>query len=315
MGPRDQFDIWNDTDDPLPAGGLCQWAGGVTDAGAVKVVKPTAASAANLIVCGPHGIAPRSAGLGTFAPAVVVAFDPTAGAPAVGDTLGSQVGSWLAKKGNTGFVCYAGASGPWAMCVRVGAGTAIQYAAAEFGPLSYSITTDNVWQDIGLSIDLPAAGTYAVWAQASAFLRVTSLGGGFGAEIDIRLEPDNPDARISSPLWPAAIAAQTTTVNEYAYGSASVFTVVEVDQPVTVKLQAKRSPDGGSGPTWSHSGISATVTLPVNESTTQMGYFQTSGGGPRGEPGAAGPEGPPGADGATNPEAGSVVIGLQVFGP
>lgn len=118
MPPPDQFDVFNDTDDPLPAGGLCQWAGGVTSAGAVKVVKPAADSAANLIVCGPHGIAPRAAGLGTFAPAVVVAFDPTGGTPAVGDTLGSQAGSFLAKKGNTGFVCYGGASGPWALCAR-----------------------------------------------------------------------------------------------------------------------------------------------------------------------------------------------------
>lgn len=193
MPPPDQFDIYNDTDDPLPAGGLCQWAGGVTSKGAVKVVKPTAASAANLIVCGPHGIAPRSAGLGTFAPAVVVAFDPTAGTPAVGDALGSQVGSFLAKKGNTGFVCYGGAAGPWALCARDSRGGSGLAVEENDGSPSYSgITTLRFDQADGFTITNPSAGVARV-----DFTGVTGSGTGYRL---VYWSPSSSTALLSSGI-------------------------------------------------------------------------------------------------------------------
>lgn len=317
MGPRDQIDIYNDTDDPLPAGGLCQWAGGVTSQGAVKVVKPAADSAPNLIVAGPHGVPPRAGGLGTFAPSVVVAFDPTGGAPAVGDALGSQVGSFLAKKGHTGFVCYAGANGPWALCVRPQSGvTPPAYDNVQIES-SYTITTNNVWQDVD-TLDLPEAGQYVVWANANGVAEVSALGGADYVQIAIRLALADA-VRVSTPLLPSSVCCYTHAAGEYVSGSGFVWTVIEVSAATALKLQAQRTYVNlsGAGPTWAHSLIAPVLDGVANERPTELGWLKVGGGaqGPPGAPGATGAPGADGADGATNPEAENAVVGLQVFGP
>lgn len=319
MVPLDQFDIFNDTDDPLPAGGLCQWAGGVTSKGAVKVVKPTADSAPNLIVCGPHGIAPRSAGLGTFAPAVVVAFEPTAGTPAVGDALGSQVGSFLAKKGNTGFVCYAGAAGPWALCARSAAGGTIASGEAILSA-AYDIAANNVWEDTGLSVTLPEYGTYLMICEAVAQGRVTTFSGGTDragvyAGLSYGTDMTTP---VASSL--AAMVRGTGTPSTFGRTSfGSVFTA-SAGTGLTVKLLCLRD----IATTWAIARFDIT-TDGYTDGETRVKWVKltnTPGGsgppGEKGDPGdtgATGATGAAGADGATNPEAQNAVVGLQVFGP
>ena len=72
-----------------------------------KIAKPTQDSATAVLVA-PWGVISHKVGTATmddrFA-GVVIAYDGAD--PAVGDTLGTQTGSWKAKVGNTGFIALA----------------------------------------------------------------------------------------------------------------------------------------------------------------------------------------------------------------
>ncbi len=118
IGRDDEFEIYNDTDSPLPAGGLCLWSGGFTRSGQLKVVKPTADDQLNLVVAGDFLTPANGSGKGSFNPRTLLLFDPRRGLPSPGDTLGSVKGEWAAKKGGSGFKVYGGTAGTLAAVVR-----------------------------------------------------------------------------------------------------------------------------------------------------------------------------------------------------
>lgn len=117
MADQPRVTIYNDTDSDMPGGALCQWAGGFTTRGGMKVVKPTADDAATLIVNGPFAVGPGEMGYGYLDARGLVAFDPEGDTPQEGDTLGSVSGSWYGAVGGKGFRVLAAAA-HWADCIR-----------------------------------------------------------------------------------------------------------------------------------------------------------------------------------------------------
>lgn len=115
---RDHFEIYNDTDSDCPAGGVCMFAGGVTENGVLLVVQPDADSLQNLVVTN-FFLPARSTGSGTLDNRVILTLDPAGGPCADGNAIGSQAGSFLAKKGKTGFVCVGGSNGLQSVAARV----------------------------------------------------------------------------------------------------------------------------------------------------------------------------------------------------
>jgi hypothetical protein len=118
---RDHFEIYNDTDTDCPAGGVCMFSGVVTEGGVLCVVKPDNNSLANLVVTN-FFLPARAVGSGTLDNRVILTLDTAGGPCADGDIIGSQAGSFLAKKGNVGFVCVGGSNGLQTVANRTSAG-------------------------------------------------------------------------------------------------------------------------------------------------------------------------------------------------
>lgn len=118
----------------IPAGGLAQ-PNGTDSEGRLMLVTPGTANQAGLVVVYGSTIPELSNdalgrpfpgnGNGTYDTCVILAYDPAGGIPAVGDTLGSQAGEFLALVGNTGFQAIDGGYTPFVNAIRDG--TVAQY--------------------------------------------------------------------------------------------------------------------------------------------------------------------------------------------
>jgi hypothetical protein len=301
---RDEFDIYNDTSDDIPAGGLALWSGGFTPEGALKVVKPTADSQPSLVAVGSFAVPARGTGTGSFSERCELAYDPAGGTPAQGDSLGSQAGSWYAKKGNAGFVCYGGPAGPWAACVRsipapfasplttkgdlwgydtadarvpVGAdgqvltadstqplgvkwaGTGAVYGNAKMFS-DFDITADGTFQDAGVTLTLPSAGTYIVEGCATLEMKLSATSG--LARVAARLYDDTNSFQIAAA---GTIATEVTgqTLRATVPLGGEPWTV---SGAATIKLQGYRA---GSSAAWD---VARIVSIAEAMVVTQIRY-------------------------------------------
>lgn len=171
---RDRIEIFNDTDEVIPMGGLVRplgttagvtvYTGPYTAEGWLRVGKPSARNQSGLIVVTDSMIPARRPGTGSFDTRCILTFDPKGDRPDHGITLGSQSGSFYPLVGNTGFTCYGGSSGSWCSAVRdVLIDPCIQvfhYFPEEFNP-----TVGGEWQDVpadssGEWLRIPYAGLY-----------------------------------------------------------------------------------------------------------------------------------------------------------
>lgn len=169
------FDIYNDSGEDMPGGALCEWSGGYTETGAMKVTKPTGNSKACLVVNSPLAVSAGGAGVGSLGPRQQIVFDAEEGTPAVGGELGSVSGSWYAKAGNKGWRVLAGTAGAWADCVRAdcdtvagGGITGIDVVKSDLSVSYTDVPQLQIDYANGLSISAGANDTYARLAMAAA---------------------------------------------------------------------------------------------------------------------------------------------------
>jgi hypothetical protein len=163
--PYDWVVAKNDETSDAPAFGLARITGIQDETGAYILKKPNQTSQGNLAVIGETSIVAGQYGKATIGFRHVVAYDPTSGIPANGDDVGSQAGSWLAHRGQTGFKCLGGSVGPLTNLLRtppaggggVGTGRFLgQWASAVDtpGPITPP-TVDNTWTYTGQHLGFP----------------------------------------------------------------------------------------------------------------------------------------------------------------
>ena len=126
---------------------------------------------------------------------------------------------------------------------------------------NYTISGDNgAYEDTGLSISLPSAGTYLVWYTART--NIAAAAGGSGAYILTELYNSTDAAAIANS---EQIGAYATTITASYYGVGTVIARVTIAASKTVKLYAK-----SVAPT-------STTTRTVNSDTngrTTIGYLK-----------------------------------------
>lgn len=142
------------------------------------------------------------------------------------------------------------------------------FATSELGSGShYSITgVAPTWSDSGLSISLPAAGTYLLFAQASGGVRLSAGGPEHSA---IRLW-NVTDAAVVA--YTTAIVAMSDTTNVDGAGSASVFTPITVAASKTIRMEATVTNNNSS--TWSAATLMNRSLSTSNPGSTVIGYVR-----------------------------------------
>ena len=109
----------------------------------------------------------------------------------------------------------------------------------------YTITANDAWQDTGLSIPLPAAGTYLIGGHVSGAGETSA---GITGAIKARLYDATAAAGISNSVRRCVYVGVT---GETQVGNGSYSMIVTVTQASTIKLQGWRD----SGSTWTTSQI------------------------------------------------------------
>ena len=109
----------------------------------------------------------------------------------------------------------------------------------------YTITANDAWQDTGLSIPLPAAGTYLIGGHVSGAGETSA---GITGSIKARLYDATAAAGISNSVRRCVYVGVT---GETQVGNGSYSMIVTVTQASTIKLQGWRD----SGSTWTTSQI------------------------------------------------------------
>ena len=121
--PYDPVPVLNTTKEDIPPYAVMESTGHVhKETGSLGIRKPTGDGLRQVLVNGPSAIPAGRVGQGYLAPRVVVAYDPTAGLPGVGEEWGSETGSWLLGTTPGGFVILGGAGGGNVNAVRYGVG-------------------------------------------------------------------------------------------------------------------------------------------------------------------------------------------------
>jgi len=126
---------------------------------------------------------------------------------------------------------------------------------------AYTITADDVWEDTGLSITLPSAGTYLL---IYAVHGLAALSAGTLARVAARLYNVSDsaavaDSEVACAWWPTAASLQGRNT-----GGQSM--ILSVAASKTLRLEAKRD---GSGATWAASQI-----VTCNEGRTKINYVK-----------------------------------------
>lgn len=111
----------------------------------------------------------------------------------------------------------------------------------------YSITTDDTWEDTGVEVTIPVAGTYKITATATGMANATDDGSpssGFG--IEIRLYNSTDAAQVSNTVT-SLVSVPTLNTNELdGEDNVDVSTIdllLLITGAKTIKLQARRSSD------------------------------------------------------------------------
>lgn len=118
------FQFLNTSGQLVPAGGLVRITGIDQSTGYVTIDLPDADSAPGLAVVGDFSVPLSLVGEASFdALCPRLSWDLAGGVPDVGDTLGSQTGSFLALMGNKGFRCLGGSGDNFTNAVKVDSDT------------------------------------------------------------------------------------------------------------------------------------------------------------------------------------------------
>lgn len=113
---------------------------------------------------------------------------------------------------------------------------------------TYSITADDTWEDVGLSVSLDAFGIYLVYAQVTAVANASAL----GPRIYFRMV-DSSGAGLNGYFQTSQVVMAGAGVD--AVGTASLFTPLYPQTAKTAKIQAKRTAG-----TWTTSNVVTTTT-------------------------------------------------------
>ncbi|HEY1191393.1 MAG TPA: hypothetical protein VGE74_27410 [Gemmata sp.] len=302
----DWVPVSNVSGELIPSGALARVTG--VSGGHFTIAKPDTDSAPNLMSIGLGLIPAGGKGQGTLDPRAVLAYEEADGTPAAGEEWGAASGSWKLRKGKSGWRILGGAGGGLVNVVRAVASTdaeATVHYKKVTGP-GFTITADNTWQDTGVSIILPAAGTYLidfsslVYAQVSAQAFPTSVASSIATRF---YDVTNSFVIADSFTW--AVVAENT--DRPVLGTFLMRCVYTVTGQATIRAEAWRN----IGSTW-------TISIIGNSGAevTTIGYqrLDLGTGGPAGPAGPTGPTGPAGTPGANAPDDPNAVIGSQVFG-
>jgi hypothetical protein len=129
----------------------------------------------------------------------------------------------------------------WKFAYEAGAGGGIDNVSGE-APLNahFSVTGQDVWQNVGLSVALPSQGTYLLHANVTCFLKVTwpVTGNADGAEVQLRLFDATAGAQVGRIVTAGKVlddlgAAMAIHTTGFTF-------VVTVAGARTVQLQARR---------------------------------------------------------------------------
>lgn len=157
-----KFQFLNTSGQLVPAGGLVRVTGIDTSTGYVTIAQPNADNAAGLAVVSDFSVPLNLVGEASFdALCPRLSWDLAGGIPVVGDTLGSQNASFLAKKGNKGFRCLGGSGDDFTNAVKVDSDTVTTTGAPANYKKPVRIATDaNVNLATGLVSGTTLNGTF-----------------------------------------------------------------------------------------------------------------------------------------------------------
>lgn len=244
MFNRDDFPVFNSTDEDIPMGGFMRPSGGLEvigglNTGCLSVAKPNADDDTHLCVCVGASIPKKTRGTGTFHYRAPLAFDPASGNPAVSDELGSKNGSWYAHKGKKGWKALTGPYGSIVNSLRVEKSSGVVTGeGANFG--DFSITTSAFgWQSTGQSI--PTSGVFAPGNYLILWTVTAEISGSSGvpASVYVRLSPSVGDTTSQTTMHVAMSQVSTIT----ARGSVTIVLRIPITAGVNdvITLQAMRT--------------------------------------------------------------------------
>lgn len=154
-------------------------------------------------------------------------------------------------------------------CLYVAAFTPLFGAANQPAPVDLVPLPNATWTDTGLSVTIPAAGTFEVIADAFAVLHVniSASGGTSYVQVFIRLWNNTAGALIPNTQAPVMSLGANTVGRYLARNGSSVHANVVTTGPTTIKMQVYRG-DTSSG------GSVASVLAPSNldSSGTSLRY-------------------------------------------
>ena len=133
---------------------------------ALVIRKPTGDGLRQVLVNGAAGIPAGRLGQGYLAPRVIVAYDPVAGSPSVGDEWGSESGSWLLGTTPGGFMILGGAGNGAVNAVRYGVGEVPGSSSSSSGSVSNTV---EVVSDVSCT---PDGGLEVTHSNLTAFVMI-----------------------------------------------------------------------------------------------------------------------------------------------
>ncbi len=151
------------------------------------------------------------------------------------------------------------------------ADVATLYDATTVLGLNYYDIGSTGWEDTGLAILLPEAGTYQLWATVAALGQVSSLGVEVFAEILAKII--NQTANTTNVSGAMQITALNLSNTDLQLTSSTISGFITVSGAAELRLQAIRS---NGSETWTTHVIQANTNF-ANQSTTQMGYMKIDG--------------------------------------
>lgn len=123
-----------------------------------------------------------------------------------------------------------------------------------------------VFEDIGLSVALPSAGTYLLHAEVYAQLNVTAAGSGQGAYIVAKLYNSTDAADVANS---ETLILYFEEINTYRAATSHITSVVTVTAAKTIKLYAYRSASGSAS-------FTSSVIRSTSAGRTRLTYLKVS---------------------------------------
>lgn len=123
---------------------------------------------------------------------------------------------------------------------------------------TYSVTADNTWEDTGLSLSLPSAGTYHIYGTAVITLVVTTASNSVHQML-ARLWNVTGGAAIARTLGAVGVGVYTAPITIGTAGTIPFAVKVVAAGAMTIRLEALVT-YSGSAPTWGQRDVAGTHT-------------------------------------------------------